>query len=212
MSNVMDAILANESIPTVFDDSKIEFGKTENFVAVGRAGSDAGAKVKFYKYEDPNDFSDNPKSEVFCRIEFPGNTSVIHDQPVSEAEKKRFAHEWQAFERGQSQKALGTPIENWGFVARHPQKVDHLRHLGFETVEQIAAMAETSLPTIGIGAVELRQKARDFVTQSQTGIRKIETAEEKIARLEAKLEEVVEAKKRGRPKKEENDGKLEAAN
>lgn len=72
--------------------------------------------------------------------------------------------------------ASGTPIEEWALV--NASRAALLKSVGIVSVEQLAEVPESQFHNIGMGALELRQKARDW----------LESAKNNKASMEAKAE------------------------
>jgi hypothetical protein len=98
--------------------------------------------------------------------------------PVLESEVRqgRFYQSWlqaykeayKAFLEGQEAPVNGTPIRNWSMA--RPAEVKILDHVGIKTVEDLAEANEEVMQNIGMGALSLRNRARDFVqAQATTG-------------------------------------------
>jgi hypothetical protein len=91
----------------------------------------------------------------------------------------------------------GTPIDNWAQVDVRTAAL--LKHLGIFTVETLAVLGDSGISKIGPGGRALVEKAKVFVEQAKNTSYANELAEEnrkkdeRIARLEAQIEELSEA-------------------
>lgn len=133
--------------------------------------------------------------------------------------KKFYADVWttlepyyNAWKKNEQEPVNGTPINNWPPVTKRLSEV--LKTNGFRSVEDLSKATDADLGRIGMGALALRDKAREFVllktdTKNAGQIddlkKTLELMKEKIAYLEEQneaLKEQKEAKRRGRPPKE----------
>ena len=134
---------------------------------------------------------------------------------------KRFPEEWNAFMRGISAEALGTPLS---VLFRHdPVKVENYKIKHIHSIEHLAALTDASIQELGLGARQDMDKAKaylDRIKQLAPGMaldRKLQEKDEEINALKsqlndllAKFSEFVEredrkeentSRKRGRPSK-----------
>ena len=68
---------------------------------------------------------------------------------------------YEAFLKGQDAPLLGTPIRDWSAIS--PAQIKNLIHLNILTIEDLANANDEGLKRIGMGAVELRNKARNWL-------------------------------------------------
>jgi polyhydroxyalkanoate synthesis regulator phasin len=74
-----------------------------------------------------------------------------------------FKRKYEAWRKGQEMPIEGTPIRGWGVIS--PAQQEMLIHLGIMTVEDLAAVNDEGMRRIGIGAVELKTKAKAWIAQ-----------------------------------------------
>lgn len=99
-----------------------------------------------------------------------GGTSVdVSTQEIKPhnqiAVTSRFPGAWERYQELKGEKpqteivapVAGTPIENANFL--HRDRLEYLKHAGFSTVEQLAAMSDAQMQSLGRGAREWRKKA-----------------------------------------------------
>jgi hypothetical protein len=87
-------------------------------------------------------------------------------RPVTDADKRTYAAQYLAFKKSESQEAVeGFPLSQWAAI---PGKalVKEFAHYGIRTVEQLAAMTDTTLHMVG-PHMGLRQLARDWVADAK---------------------------------------------
>ena len=102
-------------------------------------------------------YKDIPHIEIVI----PGGKDTIF-RPVQDKDKQRFPREWEAFTRGEKEPIFGTPLKQWPLLK--PSQIAVFHAIGIETVEQFAASDDEILSTIGMGARDLQQRARDFLS------------------------------------------------
>ena len=136
--------------------------------------------------------------------------------PQDHAEK--YAESYKRWKAGQEMPVEGTPIKSWPVIS--PAQVEVIIHAGIRTVEDLASLNDEGLRKVGMGAVELKQKAKTWievsqdkgkVTQEMAAVAKQnEQLQKTIDTLTAKVEKLQEemkaAKKpRGRKKADDDD-------
>lgn len=85
--------------------------------------------------------------------------------PVNDYWKGRFPEEWDAFQKGETVAATGTPVQRWPQLT--PGQVKNLKALDFHTVEDVAAASDAQIQKIGMGANKLREEAQKFLSLSK---------------------------------------------
>lgn len=189
---------------------------------------DANLWVKFYTTSVQNNFRTEKEGhpcfdeKVYISIISPGDPNNKVDRPAKDADKERFHRQWANFERGQSEKVEGMPIEQWPMLNR--AQADELKYLGVRSVEQLVAASDLQLQKI-MGGVSLREKAKVFlaVAKDTAEVQRVAEANriltDRIAALEHQLaqlgaaatiqqpaqapatEQTAAPKRRGRPPK-----------
>jgi hypothetical protein len=124
----------------------------------------------------------------FVRILIPGDRRSAPVEPVNDEHKKRWPREYEAFKAGQDAPLEGTPLADWPQISR--ARVEELAFFHIRTVEQLAAVNDVQLQQLGMGARELRERARLFLEVARTGtaplsrvLTRLETAEADVERL-----------------------------
>jgi hypothetical protein len=168
--------------------------------------ADAQLHVEFYTREDgPR------KGKAYVRIMAPGDKTNIIEQPARDDHKQRFPRQWLYFQMQQNEDAaqqIGTPLSQWH--RDYPEEINkdqiaELNILKFVTVEQLALASDGQLQRVGMGAVGLREKARQYLNRKNRTESNAELADTKrqLAELQAQLAELTAdaPKRRGRPPK-----------
>lgn len=189
---------------------------------------DKDLSVVFYSeaIEDPEKSRDAGRpifrDVPFVRIFVPGDATNIFtteawvDERDPNSHSRRFPEQWAAYQRGQASEAVeGTPLEKLPGIVK--SQVMELRHFHVHTVEQLARLADGHVQKM-MGAMELRQRARDWLAaaegaeplaaaRAEIAKRDAEAAalREQMADMQAQVSQLVaaqaEAPRRGRPPK-----------
>jgi hypothetical protein len=179
-------------------------------------GSDSEFHAEFTMEKVPNfegtDFAEVPH----LKLQAPGDTKAIYHQPVRlesypgrPSDPERFPQQWAAFQAGQNHES-GTSIYTWEGVT--PADARRFDLNGIKTVEQLAHVSDTNLAGLGMGALALREKARQFISGNsvETQLRQqLGDQEGQIAKLTDIVNQLLEERTqpaRGRSKKETVDG------
>lgn len=112
---------------------------------------------------------------------------------------RHFREKYQAFKAGQAEPELGLSVRQWPSLSK--AQAENLVAAGVRTVEDVAVMNEPTMQRVGMGARELKGKAKAYVEsrdqnkaaeqitalQAQLGDRetRIEALEARLAALEA---------------------------
>jgi hypothetical protein len=126
------------------------------------ANADSHLFVEFYE------FADEPyKGVPFVRIMSPGDKTNVIETFARDHHKERFHRQCLHFEQKSNGSAvIGTPLLEWHKAAPEDfsqYQMAELEILKFQTVEQIATATDSQLQRVGMGAVGLRERARDFL-------------------------------------------------
>lgn len=175
------------------DDSKVWAEFRMHAVIDGPATKEAGRTIK--------------RDVPYIKIIQPGESRLsIYDQPATDEDTARFPRQWAAFKAGQSQETKGTPLDL--LFPESPAIVENLKAVSIRTVEQLAALPDTGLQNIGMGARQWKEKATAYLAAAEQGKgfhglsdrvdkldRQITEKDNRIAALEAALAEATERKK-----------------
>jgi len=153
-------------------------------------GSDREFAAEFTMEKVPNfdgtDFTEVPH----LRLQAPGNTRCIYHQPVRmesspnrPSDPERFPREWAAFQAGQGVED-GTSIYNWTELT--PNDARRFDLAGIKTVEQLAHVSDVNLSGLGVGAMAIRERARQYLSGSSEASllrQQLGAQDEQIAKL-----------------------------
>lgn len=134
------------------------------------------------------------EDRVFVKIIPIGDNKTEIVREATEADKSRFAEEWDRYQRGEEQLYSGTPLKEWPSV--QPSQIKMLEHFHIYVVEQLVELDDASIQRLGPGARELQAKAKAFVAKARdnAAVEKYAADNERMANemesLKAQLKEV----------------------
>ena len=187
----------------------------DNSDFVGARNPDDNLWVKFELRKWPNAFKSeqegHPIFEMreFITIQSPGDQLTTIDTFVTEAHKRRFPRQWAHYMNTRTNEGVqGWAIDTWPVV--NAAQAEELKYKKVHTVEQLAELPFNVLQTLGMGYVELQEKAKVALQNAKDGSLVLKQAaelkrrDEQIASLQAQITAIANAqpeKKRGRPAK-----------
>ena len=117
------------------------------------------------------------------KIIIPGDRRAMAVEPVNDEHKARWPKEYAAFKAGLEAPLEGTPLREWPVSAMTASRAEELAYLHIKTVEQLAAVNDAQLNNLGMGARELRERARLWLSVAQQGAAPIERLQSENERL-----------------------------
>lgn len=167
--------------------------------------------VQFSMKPIPNNFRSEVEGrpifedQMWIEIRVPGNQLLTIERPVTEQDKFRFPRHWAYFQqtKGPDGQNVGTPLAQWPLL--RPSQVEELRALKFYTVEQVSLASDDQLKTLGMGPgmapSAFRERAKLYLETARDNqvaakqAEEIKKRDEKIADMEAKLNQLLAAAK-----------------
>lgn len=109
--------------------------------------------------------------KVYVRIQQPGEKDCT-DDPVENKPwtMQRFARQWQQYQASQQQIPDGTPVDMLPYFIQRPEIAANLHSLAVHTIEQLANLTEHGASSIGMGATQWRNMAKDFLEKANKGV------------------------------------------
>jgi len=104
------------------------------------------------------------KQTPFLSIIFPGDKTKKTYRPATDEDKRRFATQWAAYEKGEKAIENGTPLTEWNYLSK--SQALELKHMGFWTVELLANASDTSISGL-IGGNMIREQAKTFLAATK---------------------------------------------
>lgn len=118
-------------------------------------------------------------------IRIPGDRLATHVNYVLDEHRQRWPEHYAAFKRGEARAASGTPLEQWPPMTTG--RVATLKAIGVLSVEELSTLPDNMLPSLGMGARELREQARAYLEAAAGGAAVARAAAEN-AELRAQME------------------------
>jgi hypothetical protein len=128
------------------------------------------------------------EDKEYVQIIIPGDNRSEVDRQVQEQDKDRWPEAYRKFKEDGEQATDGTPLEQWPAVS--VSQVAELKAKKIRTVEQLAGITDGQLNNLGLGARQLRDRAKAFL-EAAAGNAPLDAA---LLR-EAKLQEEIDALK-----------------
>jgi hypothetical protein len=141
----------------------------------------------------------------FVKICVPGDVNNIIERKATDDDKQKFPKAWARFEASEAEGHEGTPLEQWPQMSR--SMVKECKYFEIHTVEQLANLSDINVSRMGMGYMDLRNKAKAFlVAAAGTAGETAQAAENQrlkdmIADLQRQMNDVSKPKV-GRPAKE----------
>ena len=146
------------------------------------------ARPIFYMDEVVDPATQEIQRVEMIKIQSPGENLCVYGGKVREQDRLRFAKAYDAFKRGETT-TDGTPLSKWPSVASNVDFLSQLRAFGFQTVEDMANMAD-SAQRLFHGSLTWKRKAQIFLSENK----KVEAAKAKDAELEDLRAQLAEIK------------------
>jgi hypothetical protein len=147
-----------------FNVDYAKLGPVENGDIISM-GSDKEYNAVFHLAKVPNFEGTDYTECVHLRLQTPGNSKSVYDQPVRleshpdrPSDPERFPRQWAEYHRGSRGDLIGTPITDLETIT--PSDARRFELLGITTIEQLASVSDGNLAEIGMGAMALREKAK----------------------------------------------------
>lgn len=174
----------------------------KNFTATVAQGVQGTLRVEFFKKRIPNK-RESTDTEIkwlerdYIRIYEPGRDYYKVERRVKKFDAMLYPRQWHLYKAGkdQNQGTSLTTMVSQGLI--NESHLSTLNYLGIQTVEQLAAIDDASLPSIGLDGDAVRRYARGFLAHiariKQEG--ELAATKKRIEELEKRLNVESEVKK-----------------
>jgi hypothetical protein len=173
------------------------FGSLEEAIKLGEKKQDDGGVPVFEKRAMPieNKRSKEVKYEdvIWVTIFNKGDPKNIIERPMREADKDRWPQHWEAYKKNEEPPIDGIPLEDFPQIT--PAERMRCKQLHIRTVEDLVALPDAQLESLGGRGRALQKGAREYVAYRE-GIQISDLQEEMeekdalIKDLEARLSEL----------------------
>ena len=137
--------------------------------------------------------------QPWVRIMNPADKTSIYENAVRDDHKARWPQKWLKFQidNGQAEgrvEIFGWKLEEWKGLKEN--ELLELRHLRFETVDQLAGASDGQIQRLGMGGISLRERAKaalrerhatEFKSALDAKDKQIRDMEARMAKMEALL-------------------------
>lgn len=160
-----------------------------------RHGDDSALRVRFYtgpKYKsqesriEGRDVYDPEVQIEYVEIKVPGGDTIV--RIATNEDVKRFSEIYRRWKLDEGED-IGTPFEVLGFTEL--QK-DMLTRGHVFSVEQLAKIGDNALSGIGLGAMNMRRRAQEYLSARPTPNAEVEELKAQMAEMQAKNQELSE--------------------
>ena len=124
----------------------------------------------------------------YVKIIAPGNDKEILDRAVLQRDKERFPREWFKFTHNETPEVDGTPIEYWPQIDK--AQADTLKANNIFSVESLAVVSDQDISGLGMGMLELKNKAKTWI-ELQDGSADMNKLAEKNRKQEVQIENLI---------------------
>lgn len=158
-----------------------------------RHGDDSALRVRFYtgpKYKseesriEGRDVYDPEVQIEYIEIKVPGGDTIV--RIATSDDVKRFSETYRRWKLDEGQDP-GTPLDVLGFT--EVQK-DMCTRAHVFSVEQLSKIGDHALSAIGIGAMNMRRRAQDYLQARPTPNAEMEALKEQMAEMQKKNDEL----------------------
>lgn len=151
----------------------IEWGNSDKTFGQVKFGDDNAQVVIFYTRSVFNAAKSQAmgsrqyENEIWVKMHPPGERLNVIDRPVTDYDKRKFPGQWNMFLQNRTQVPDGTPIDL--LFPNNPAVADNLRAFGVHTIQQCANLSAHALQTIGMGAQEWMNMAKQYLDSATSG-------------------------------------------
>lgn len=93
------------------------------------------------------------------------NALKVSHGKISQEQADFYQKQYEAWKRGQELPLVGTPIRGWAVIS--PAQQEMLIRLNIPTVEYLAEINDEGTKAVGMGALDLKRKAKAWLAQAQ---------------------------------------------
>lgn len=175
---------------------------TENFESRNQSAEDEKLLVKFFirakqdRRESIKEGRPIYKDVEYIDIKIPGSRNAGVNRPATPKDRDRFPKHYAAFKQRTEAPSEGTPLVEWPLMTR--SMAEEMAFVNIKTVEHLAASADAHISKF-MGGLNIKQKALEWLEiadEEKPYLQmKAELTErdERIAKLEAKLDKLIAA-------------------
>lgn len=140
----------------------------------------------------------------FVTIQAPGDQLNVIERIATDKDKARFPRQWAHFMNTKTSGVVdGWAIEEWPLV--NAAQAEELKYRKFFTVEQLAEAPDNVVQSLGMGYMELKQKAIIAVRNARDNslvhkqAAELKKRDEQLAAMQEQINSLLAAQKAGKP-------------
>lgn len=187
----------NPELATALSSPTVPAFHGNNVVQMAGHGTDKNLTVRFFIEPVENTFKSEKEGRViyedvaFVHISAPGAKTdiirkvVLEDRMDVPSDPNRFPRQWQQFKNQQEQVPDGTPLEMCAFLSK--ARVMELKSQRIFTAEHYATLPDSTLQTLGLGALRERELCKAFLGNDDTKTRQLSEALAQVERMRQEL-------------------------
>lgn len=162
--------MAYDALP---NPTGIDWGSADRTYGQVKFGDDSSQIVIFYTRSVFNAAKSKAAgarhydNQTWVKMHPPGEKLNIIDRPATDLDKAKYAGQWNLFLQNKTQVPEGTPIDL--LFPNNPAVADNLRAYGVHTIQQCANLSAHALQTIGMGAQEWQNMAKQYLDSATSG-------------------------------------------
>lgn len=103
----------------------------------------------------------------YVEIRIAGDKHTVVNKKVTDEHKHRWPGIYKQFKDDAEQRMEGTPLSEWSQLTA--SRIAELKALNIYTVEALSEVSDTNLQNLGMGARDLVQKAKKWLTVAKDG-------------------------------------------
>ncbi len=160
-------------------------------------GKDAGTIATFFKKGVYMSFKSKEEGrEIYEEMDYislrcSAQKKSISTRKLTEADKQRFPHIWDAYLKQQDVEETGTDIAYLPDLSS--SQVLMLKSADVPTIEALSCVPDGNIKALGPGGLELKKRAKLFLEGKEETSVKLEEANDRIAKLEAAVKKLSDA-------------------
>lgn len=103
----------------------------------------------------------------FIKISFPGDATKVVERKVNDTDKDRFQPQYEKWKANAREAMTGTPLTELQFLSS--AAIADLNYHRVYNVEMLGELTDTAVQNIGMGAMNWRNQAREYLAVAREG-------------------------------------------
>ena len=115
-------------------------------------------------------------------------------RPLQDKDKTECPKSWEAYQTGKEPAEVGYPLKEWAQLTASELRTLQANHI--KTIEQLAAVADSSLQRLGAGGMNLKQRAIKFLEKND----RVKELQDEVDALQSKVQQLEKTQSTPAPK------------